>query len=290
MWRREGRSSAATLDQAEMNLLFTIGQFSRISGFTVKTLRFYHEKGVLEPSCVDDETGYRYYSEASVERARVIAALRELGFSVAEVAEILAHCDDESDLIEYLQHRKDTLEERIRDERKVLARLDRIISNEREAQTMAENATFQVEEKTLAPMLIAGVRMKGKYCECGKGFAKLGRAVGRYACGKPMNLYYDGEYREDDADMEPCFPVKPGAKESSGISVRELSGGRCVILLHGGSYDELGRSYEQVFAYIERKGYKTLLPSREIYIKGPGMIFRGNPKKYLTEIQILVEE
>ena len=270
--------------------MFSIGQFSRISGFTVKTLRFYHEKGLLVPPCVDEETGYRYYNEASAERARVIGALRELGFSVAEVTEILASCDDESDLIEYLQRRKAALAERIRDERRILTRLDTIISNEREARTMAESATYQVEEKRLEPLLIAGARMKGKYSECGKGFAKLGRAVGRYACGKPMNLYYDGEYRENDADMEPCFPVKPAAKASAGISIRELPGGRCVALLHRGPYDELGRSYEKVFAYIEEKGYKTVLPSREIYLKGPGMILRGNPKKYLTEIQILIEE
>lgn len=273
-----------------MWLVFTIGQFSKISGLTVKTLRFYHEKGLLVPPCIDDVTGYRYYNGASAERARVISALRELGFSVAEVAEILAHCEDESDLIEYLQRRKDAIEERIRDARQVLVRLDTIISNEREARMMAENATNQVEEKTLEPMLIAGVRMKGKYCDCGNGFAKLGRAVGRYACGKPMNLYYDGEYREDDADMEPCFPVRAAAKESPGISIRELPGGRCAALLHRGPYDELGRSYEKLFAYIEQKGYKTLLPSREVYLKGPGMIFRGNPKKYLTEIQILIQD
>ena len=154
---------------------------------------------------------------------------------------------------------------------------------------MADNATFQVEEKTLDSIRIAGVRMKGKYCDCGKGFAKLGRAVGRFTNGKPMNLYYDGEYREDDADFEPCFPVKPAAKQSPGISIRDLPGGKCVALLHQGPYDELGRSYEKLFAYIDQHGYTTRLPSREVYLKGPGMIFRGNPKKYLTEIQILLE-
>jgi len=30
------------------------------------------------------------------------------------------------------------------------------------------------------------------------------------------------------------------------------------------------------------------MPTRELYVKGPGMIFKGNPKKYLTEIQILI--
>ena len=42
-------------------------------------------------------------------------------------------------------------------------------------------------------------------------------------------------------------------------------------------------------AYLKQKGYKATAPSREIYLKGPGMIFRGNPKNYLTEIQMVVE-
>lgn len=270
--------------------MFTIGQFSRISGFTVKTLRFYHEKGILVPRYVDDETSYRYYDAAGVERARVIAQLRAFDFSVAEISEILESCDDESDLVAYLDRQRGVLQQRIRDQRKMLKQLDSIITSEREARIMADSSTSQVEEKTLETVRIAGVRMKGKYCECGKGFGKLGRAVGRFIAGKPMNLYYDCEYKEDDADMEPCFPVKPAAKEKPGISVRDLPGGRCVSLMHLGPYDELGRSYEKLFAYVEEKGYKTLLPSREVYIKGPGMIFRGNPKKYLTEIQVLLEE
>ena len=42
--------------------------------------------------------------------------------------------------------------------------------------------------------------------------------------------------------------------------------------------------------HVAEKGYAATLPYREIYLKGPGMLFRGNPKNYLTEIQILVEE
>ena len=41
-------------------------------------------------------------------------------------------------------------------------------------------------------------------------------------------------------------------------------------------------------AYIKSKGYEIEFPTREVYLKGPGMIFRGNPAKYLTEIQILI--
>jgi effector-binding domain-containing protein len=43
-----------------------------------------------------------------------------------------------------------------------------------------------------------------------------------------------------------------------------------------------------VFDYLREKGYTATLPTREIYLKGPGMIFKGNPKKYLTEIQVVI--
>ncbi|MBK5240338.1 hypothetical protein [Clostridium sp.] len=41
-----------------------------------------------------------------------------------------------------------------------------------------------------------------------------------------------------------------------------------------------------VFDYAQENNISFLIPSREIYIKGPGMIFRGNPSNYITEIII----
>jgi len=42
--------------------MFSIGEFSRITGLSIKALRLYHEKGILVPGRVDDATGYRYYN------------------------------------------------------------------------------------------------------------------------------------------------------------------------------------------------------------------------------------
>ncbi len=150
------------------------------------------------------------------------------------------------------------------------------------------NSTPNVEEKTLESVLVAGLRMKGKYSDCGLGFAQLGKAVGRHISGKPFCLYYDGEYREDDADLETCFPIRKKVR-SAGVSVRELAGGPCVSLIHFGPYDQLGRSYEKLLAHVKDHDYDVVLPTREVYIKGPGMIFKGNPKKYITEIQMIIK-
>jgi effector-binding domain-containing protein len=165
--------------------------------------------------------------------------------------------------------------------------LEKIIRGEWEARIAMQNSNCEVQEKTLDAMLIAGVRMKGRYSECGKGFSKIGRAFGRYIAGKCMLLCFDGEYREEDADFEACMLIRK-AKDVDGISVRELPGGRCVTLMHKGPYPELGRSYAKIMAYVKDKGYNIMLPTREVYLKGPGMIFKGNPKNYLTEIQVLL--
>jgi DNA-binding transcriptional MerR regulator/effector-binding domain-containing protein len=267
--------------------VFSIGEFSKISGFSVKTLRFYHEKGVLVPSCVDDQTGYRYYDQANVEKARVVAQLRRMEFPLGQITEMLDCSDDEADLLGYLERQKEALQQRMQECGDIVRSLEHIISTEREAKMAVEHSTFEVEEKVLEPVLVAGVRFTGCYGDCGKYFAKIGRALGRHISGKPLNLYYDGEYREKDADIEACMPIRKRV-EAEGISVRELPGGRCVSLVHQGPYDQLGRSYAKILDYVNQKGYNTILPSREVYLKGPGMIFKGNPKKYLTEIQIMI--
>jgi hypothetical protein len=74
-------------------------------------------------------------------------------------------------------------------------------------------------------MVVAGIRMKGRYAECGASFGKIGKALARFICGKPLLLHYDAEFRETDAEFEACMPVR-GGKSTAEISVRELEGGR----------------------------------------------------------------
>jgi DNA-binding transcriptional MerR regulator/effector-binding domain-containing protein len=266
--------------------MFSIGEFSKLSGLTVKTLRFYHEEGLLVPAYVDPDTGYRYYQEGQIETARVIAYLRNLEFTISDIKALLAQ-ESESDLLDLLERQRSQIKEQIKRLRQTVRSLDQFISEERQGQTMAE-LLENVTEKQLDAVLIAGIRMKGRYSDCGKGFARLGRSFGRLICGKPLLLHYDSEYREDDADFEACLPIRQ-VKSVEGTTVRELPGVRCVALVHKGPYDQMGRSYAKVLKWIKERNYKVALPTREVYLKGPGMIFRGNPKNYVTEIQIPVE-
>src|SRR5438067_4846782 len=103
--------------------MFTIGEFSRITGLTVKTLRFYHEEGLLVPTTVDDQTGYRYYDASLVELARTITFLKELDFSLAEIKELLK-AGDGADITAALERKRGAIDERIRRLKKARRSLD----------------------------------------------------------------------------------------------------------------------------------------------------------------------
>lgn len=266
---------------------FSIGEFSRITSLTIKSLRLYHEKEILIPSEIDEFTQYRYYDEANYQTALSIKILREFDFTLAEIKEILDECDDGSSLLEQLQSKFSQIQSKIMQYKEISNSLENAILMEKENKMKAEES-FEIEEKEVKTILIAGYKMKGKYSDIGKGFSLLSKKFGRHINGKPLGLYFDGEYKEDEANFEACFPIRKGTEEK-GISVRELKGGKCFVLIHKGAYDNLTESYIKLFTYVNEKGFTKQLPTREVYVKGPGMIFKGNPKNYLTEIQIFIE-
>jgi DNA-binding transcriptional MerR regulator len=267
--------------------MLSIGEFSLVTRLSVKTLRFYHDEGILLPDHIDDESGYRYYRQSSIDKARVIALLRRLEFSVADIREMLSDCSEDADLIFHLERQRDLTREKIKNASMVESSLNEIINSIRRSNMESNRFFEEVREINIDDMIFAGYRFKGRYEEVGKAFKIAGRRAGRHICGCAMTLYFDDEYKENDADIEGGFPVKKQIRKNE-IDCRVLKGGRAVSVMHRGPYETIGKSYERIFGYINEKGYKTIVPSREIYLKGPGMVFRGNPRSYITEIQMFV--
>lgn len=265
---------------------YSIGEFSQITRASVKALRLYHEKGVLVPDFVDPESGYRYYSQEQVAEARVVANLKDLGFSLSEVKDVLGSCEEDGDLLDRLREKRRVLEKRVSRFQDSIADIELVLSGQLSESGVSESSEAVVE-KVVPDMLVAGHLMCGRYSDAGQGFRILGRRAGRFLSGKPMCLYFDGEYREDDANFEPCFEVKK-IVDHKDLHCRELSGGVALTLLHRGPYERLHESYGKLFAAVKARSGRVLCPSREIYHKGPGVILKGNPKRYVTEIQFLV--
>ena len=70
-----------------------IREFAKLTGVSVRTLHFYDEIGLLKPSSVDEQNGYRFYDEQTLMRMQEILFYRELNFSLKEIRMILSSPD-----------------------------------------------------------------------------------------------------------------------------------------------------------------------------------------------------
>ncbi|MFI1092662.1 MerR family transcriptional regulator [Streptomyces sp. NPDC020917] len=76
-----------------MDATLPIGDFARATHLSVKTLRYYHRVGLLEPSEVDRHTGHRHYTTAQIPTAQIIRRFRALDMPVEQIAHVLAAPD-----------------------------------------------------------------------------------------------------------------------------------------------------------------------------------------------------
>lgn len=264
--------------------MLTIGEFSTATRLSVKALRIYHEEGLLVPEKVDAVTGYRFYGDASFSKARAVSLLRELGFSVKEMREILDSCGDDADLVGFFRKRLELVEDELAERRRVRNSIAFFIESQKDNNV---EETMQITEKDLPSLTILGIRYRGRYDACGEKFGTLYKAAGRYVTGAPFCLYHTLEYEEEDADIEACVALRK-AVTVPGAECRVLPGGKGVSIVYRGPYEGIGEAYKALFDYLDGKGLRARTPSREIYLKGPGMILPRSPKKYVTEIQVLV--
>lgn len=270
--------------------MIRIGQFSRISKVSIKTLRYYDEAGLLHPARVDDFTGYRYYTFSQLPRLHRILALKEMGFPLEQIGRLLDEDLSAEQLRGMLKARRSEIQARLEGE---LARLARV---EARLQLLEkENRMSQVEVviKTVEPLTIASVRDTiPTYSQQGHLWHELEGHLATQRVrpnGPCFTMYHDDEYRESDVDAEVCEPVTPGLAESNRVRVRSLPETQMACSVHRGPYQTMSETIETTVQWIEANGYRIIGPEREIYLTPARNGSQTDPDT-VTEVQFPIEK
>lgn len=260
--------------------MYRISEFSRITKLTVKALRYYDKQGILQPS-YRTEKDYRMYDDKDFERAELISMLRSLEFSIAEIKDTLTNCVDKEDLYYYLSEKKSSIEHNIQNEKALIEKLDQhlFLKNNEE-----RSINYQIEIKELDAVNVASISFRGAYSDVEKYIGTIYNAVKEKINGSPFTCHHNSDCR-DLADMELCIPIK-GIITSNEVKSRQFFATKAICTIHKGSYETLNLAYKALLDYAIENKVECKLPSREIYYRGPGMIFKGNPNNYVTEIAI----
>ena len=123
--------------------MLKIGEFSKLSRVSVRMLRHYDEIGLLKPAEIDCFTEYRYYREDQLPTVCRITALKDMGFSLADIVRILEIYDDKEKLDEYFAERQRKLEKLSQDTAYKLTLLDAARKRLRKEETMNYNVTIK---------------------------------------------------------------------------------------------------------------------------------------------------
>ncbi|MEU3659356.1 MerR family transcriptional regulator [Streptomyces sp. NPDC032940] len=255
----------------------TIGAFAARARLSAKALRLYDRLGLLTPDRVDETTGYRYYRTGQVERARLVALLRQLDMPLARVGEVVRA--DGPEAAGLLGAYWAEVEARVAGQRTLAAYLRARLSG-RDSEVYE---TFAVETVDVpAQVLITETR----HTLADELPAWIGASLGRLEeaardCGgvtaAPFVAYHCEVSMESDGPAESCVPVadeaaarawagRHGRTWEAGVRVepaRRLAFTR--ITKAQVAHPQILAAFEAVEAWIAEQGLTVDGPCREVY-------------------------
>ena len=248
-----------------MRTRVTIGDFSRASHLSVKTLRHYHEVGLLEPSEVDPDNGYRYYSDAQIPIAQVIRRLRGLHMPVADVRSVLAARDTDARnrlIVEHL----DRLELELAQTRAAVGELRSLLEPE---------APHPIEHRTVPPTPAIGIQQTVDRDDIfawwqgalGELHATV-RAQGLTATGSTGGLYASELFQHGRGEATVFIPTDGTVKTIGRVVSLIIPAAELAIARHRGSPSDIDLTYGELGAYVIKHEISVDGPLRENYLRG----------------------
>ncbi len=281
--------------------MLKIGEFSRLSQITVKTLHHYDEIGLLKPSLVDQFTNYRYYTLDQLPRIHSIMALKELGLSLEEIAQLLVDDLPPEQIRGMLRLKQAESQQRVREEQARLAQIEfRLRQIEREGMMQ----TVDIVIKRIEPFHALTLRHQRQTWEerrligeamsdaLSRDFIKpIGGTQSNPLGSFPLiNIFYEEEFQGQYSDTEVVLKVEATHAplvplgEVGTFTLREIPAiETAATYMHKGDYDSLNEKYVFLQRWAVENGYRLDGTWRFVYHRGP--MHDVEPSEYLFELQ-----
>jgi DNA-binding transcriptional MerR regulator len=254
--------------------MFVIGEFARHGRVSVRMLRHYDAIGLLEPLWIDPGTGYRFYDAGQQSRLNRIVALKDLGFTLQQVASML---DDQVSLAELrgmLKLRQAELQEQIATDTARLAQVRaRLLAIESETSQLAPVVVKRIEPVRVTeltgtaagyePQFITPV-IQGLYGELPRQLSRAGIDI----TGHGVAHYEDADGDTGAIEVHAALPIAgepAGPHEFDVVRLAEIPA--AATLIHHGSMDNVLASIQALAGWIDASGYQSLGYARELTLK-----------------------
>jgi DNA-binding transcriptional MerR regulator len=256
-----------------LGCMFSIGEFARLGGVSIRTLRHYDEIGLLGPAVVDPDTGYRGYSAPQLGQLNRIMALKELGLSLSEVRKLLGGVSLD-ELRGMLILRRSQLEHDIEEHKNQLLGVEaRLRTIAREEGVTADD----IMAKTIPAMgvvVIAGqapgfgaANIVPVVNQLDARFEQLGIAD-RVKRAGPRIIFYEQQHGEDVTVFLSVPVTEPPGELPASAQYRVLPEIEAAAAVRSGPAASIfPMVYYDLIRWIEERGYRAAPgPGREVWV------------------------
>src|ERR1700722_3903222 len=246
--------------------LLSIGDFSRATHLSVKTLRYYHQEGVLAPAAVDEGSGYRRYSVEQIPTAQVIHRFRDLGMPVEDVRRVISapHPDTRNAVISRALQR---LEEELGKTQASVASLRDLLDH--------PATEWPVEHRRVPAMRLAAITQVVETAQIAAWYqGALGElyapvsAQGLALSGVAGGVYADGLFADGRGEATVYLPVSGAVQELGRVRAVALPPVELAVVTHDGPDAGVDRAYGALASYVTRHALAVAGPIREFYPVG----------------------
>ncbi len=283
----------------EEGIQISIGKFSQITSLSQRALRLYEEKGLISPKR-DRFNNYRFYTSDQIETGLKIKTLSWMGFSCAEIDQILAYLEDPAAneaRIEQLFKQK-LAQTQI--EIQKLKKVEEVLQGRKAIEVLYMTSTEPVV-KEIPEIRVISKRGAGEPSAVIPGL--IGAVMqqifspanqrGNVNINGPITLLFNHDTLTKTPEeggighmeFEIAVPVVGRISVEPGFDVKSLPGGKMVTLIYTGPYHEVGGAYTKALEYVGSHGLKMNGLCREMYLNNPQEVPES---KLMTEIQIPV--
>ena len=263
-----------------MTANLTVGEFSRMAHLSVKTLRHYHQVGLLEPAEVNPGTGYRYYVPDQIPTAQVIRRLRDLEMPVAEIRDVLS-ASDTSVRNTLITNHLDRLEEQLSKTHSAVKSLRNLLQHSSQVPA--------VEHRTVPAMPAVGIQQAIDRQDVltwwegalGELHATV-RAQDLHATGPSGGLYESELIQHGRGQATVFIPVEGIVRSIGRVVPFTVPAAELAVLTHWGSPSNCDITYGELGAYATTHEISIEGPLREYYLVDAQDT--PDPEQWRTEI------
>jgi DNA-binding transcriptional MerR regulator len=253
-----------------MRSSLAIGDFSRATHLNIKTLRYYHHIGLLEPADVDPGTGHRRYSTDQIPTAQVIRRFRSLGMPLEEIHAVITTPDlaSRNDLIAGHLGR---LEETLESTQAAVASLRDLLNPPLDAIPVSIEHRRIAAAPAAAVSEVIDVKDATGWYQGALGELHALLAAQKIApTGSGGAIYANDLFTLERGEATVFVPCADEVRATGRVSALVVPGVELALTTHLGPHGgEIDRAYGALGAYVAEHALAVEGPIREYYVVGP---------------------